>query len=64
MLEMKVALAVTVGWFAVELAYETTGEKGREVEGEVAYPVLVGAMKPVGGLPVKVRKVEREGVSE
>lgn len=55
MLEMKIALAMTVNWFDFELDYP----KGSPmVHGEVAYPIMVGASKPVRGLPVKIKARE------
>ena len=73
MLEARVILALVVRSFDFELAYDALDElandgsfyardagwrKGKQdVDGEIAYPILVGTAKPREGMPVRVKKI-------
>ena len=73
MLEAKIILALTVRTFEFQTAYDALDElkddgsyyakddswRGgkQELDGEEAYPILLGTAKPREGMPVRVRKV-------
>jgi len=73
LLEARIILALTIRTFEFRAAYDSLDElkddgsyyarddgwrRGkRDLDGEEAYPVLLGTAKPREGMPVRVRKV-------